>query len=373
MRYELTAPCHFGLEKTLSYEIKRAGGENVSVRDGRVDFDGDESVIAKANITCSVAERIGIVLARFTAKTFDDVFENCKRIPMEQFAGRSDKIHIVKGHSLNSALTSIPALQRTIKKALVIRMQNAYKIQTLPETGAVFPVHFLLMRDEMTVTLDTSGAGLHKRGYRALSNAAPIKETLAAGIVDIARVRSTDTVIDPFCGSGTILIEAALKAANIAPCMNRRFAAMDWDCIDSNIWKDAAGEAKAAIRKDCGFTAFGYDIDGDAVKLTEDNAKKAGTAQFIKAAKRDIKDFHYPSDGVKIITNPPYAERMGDISEAKRIYRTMGNVLLPRGDSSIYVITSVEEFEELFGEKADKNRKLYNGMIMCRLYSYTAR
>lgn len=371
MIYDLTAPCHFGLEKTLAFEIKRAGGEDVTVKDGRVDFRGDESVIAKANITCSVAERVGIVLARFTARTFDDVFDNCKKIPIEQFAGRNDKLHIVKGHSLNSKLTSIPALQRTIKKALVIRMQSSYKIQTLPETGETFPVHFLIMKDEMTVTLDTSGAGLHKRGYRAMSNAAPIKETLAAGIVDLARVRSSDTVCDPFCGSGTILIEAALKAAHIAPCMNRKFAAMSWGCIDRKVWDDAFAEAKAAVRTDCGFTAFGWDIDPEAVKLTEENARKAGVDGLLKVSKRDIKDFHYPADGVKIITNPPYAERMGELAEAEEIYRTMGRVLFPRGDSSIYVITSIENFEELIGSKADKNRKLYNGMIMCRLYSYS--
>ncbi len=371
MTYELTAPCHFGLEKTLSFEIKRAGGENVTVRDGRVDFTGGADVIARANITSAVAERIGIVLARFTAKTFDDVFEACKAIPIEQYAGRADKLHIVKGHSLNSLLTSIPALQRTVKKALVIRMQQAYKIQTLPETGAVFPVHLLLMKDEMTVTLDTSGAGLHKRGYRAFSNAAPIKETLAAGIVDLAHVKSTDTVIDPFCGSGTILIESALKAANIAPGMNRRFAAMDWDCIDRSVWSDAFHEARAAVRTDCEFRALGYDIDPGAVSLTSENALKAGVGHFVTASERAVGDFHYPGYPVKVITNPPYAERMGELEEAREIYRTMGKVLLPREESSVFVITSSEEFEELFGEKADKNRKLYNGMIKCRLYSYT--
>lgn len=372
MKYKLTAPCHFGLEKTLAFEIKRAGGENTSVKDGRVDFEGDENVIAKANITCSVAERIGMVLARFTAKSFDDVFENCKKIPIEEFAGRNDKIHIVKGHSLTSKLTSIPALQRTVKKALVIRMQNAYKVQTLPETGAVFPVHFLLMKDEMTVTLDTSGTGLHKRGYRALSNAAPIKETLAAGIVDLAHVRSGDTVVDPFCGSGTILIEAAMKAANIAPCMNRRFAAMEWGCIGKAVWEDAFAEAKSAVRHDIAFTGYGYDIDPEAVELTLANAGKAGVKDLLKVSERAVRDFHYPADGVKIITNPPYAERMGTTEDVRKIYREMGEVMLPRGDSSIYVITPSDEFEDLFGEKADKNRKLYNGMIMCRLYSYTS-
>lgn len=370
MTYKLTAPCHFGLEKTLSFEIRRAGGENITVKDGRVDFEGDESVIAKANITCSVAERVGIVLARFTARTFDDVFENCKAIEIERFAAKADKLHIVKGHSLNSKLTSIPALQRTIKKALVIRMQGAYKLHTLPETGAVLPVHFLLMKDEMAVTLDTSGEGLHKRGYRAFSNAAPIKETLAAGIVDLARVRENDTVIDPFCGSGTVLIEAALKALNIAPCLNRGFAAEKWSFTDKRVWADAREAAKAAVRTECGFTAYGYDIDPQAVELTAENARKAGVSARVKVQERAIRDFHYISGVSKVITNPPYAERMGETDEVREIYRTMGDVLLPRGDSEIYVITASEEFEELFGEKAAKNRKLYNGMIMCRLYSY---
>lgn len=370
MKYRLTAPCHFGLEKTLAFEVGRAGGDEVEVRNGRADFSGDESVIAKANITCSVAERIGIVLASFKACTFDDVFENCKKIPIDEFAGRNDKLHIMSGHSLNSKLTSIPAIQRTIKKALVIRMQEKYKIKTLPETGAVFPIHFLIMKDEMTVTLDTSGEGLHKRGYRAFSNAAPIKETLAAGIADIARVRASDTVIDPFCGSGTILIEAALKAAHVAPCLYRDFAAAKWDIISKKVWDDAREAAKAEIVRDCGFTAFGYDIDPDAVSLTMQNAKKAGIDRFITVKQRDIKDFHYPSGTAKIITNPPYGERLGEVEEANRLCRTMGKVLLPRGDNSIFVISSLEKFEELFGEKADRNRKLYNGMLMCRLYSY---
>lgn len=373
MTYNLTAPCHFGLEKTLSFEIKRAGGENIRASDGRVDFTGDESVIARANITCSVAERIGIILDSFTANTFDDIFEHLKRVPIEEYAGKNDKIHIVKGHSLNSKLTSIPAIQRTMKKALVIRMQEKYKINTLPETGVTLPIHFLLMKNQITVTLDTSGVGLHKRGYRAKSNAAPIKETLAAGIIDLARVRGTDTVIDPFCGSGTILIEAAFKAANIAPCLNRNFAAMEWGFSDKRVWADAFDEAREAIRKDCPFSAFGYDIDRDAVELTRENAWKAGVDKYIKAERRAVKDFVYPEERVKIITNPPYAERMGDISEAKEIYKTMGKRMLPLGDNELYAITSVEDFETIFGEKASKNRKLYNGMLMCRLYSYSGK
>lgn len=370
MTFNLTAPCHFGLEKTLSFEIRRAGGENITASDGRVDFTGDESVIAKANITCSVAERIGIVLASFEAKTFDDIFYRLREIPIENYAGKNDKIHIVKGHSLNSALTSIPAIQRTMKKAFVLRMQDKYHLGTLPETGVVLPIHFLLMKNKMTVTLDTSGVGLHKRGYRARSNAAPIKETLAAGLVDLARVRDRDIVIDPFCGSGTILIEAALKAANIAPCLNRSFAAMDWGFTDKKVWKNTFDEAREAVKKECDFRAFGFDIDKEAVELTKDNAWKAGVERFITVERRAIRDFSYPVPKAKIITNPPYAERMGETAEAHEIYRMMGKKLLPRGENELYIITSDPEFETLFGEKAAKNRKLYNGMLMCRFYSY---
>lgn len=370
MIYQLTAPCHFGLEKTLSFELRRAGGENLRASDGRVDFTGDEAVIARANITSSVAERVGIVLASFEAMTFDDIFYRVREIPIESFAASSDKLHIVGGHSLSSAITSIPAIQRTIKKALVLRMQEKYKLGTLPETGTVLPIRFLLMKNKMTVTLDTSGDGLHKRGYRAFSNAAPIKETLAAGLVDLARVRESDTVVDPFCGSGTILIEAALKAANIAPGLKRHFAAEKFGFIDNSFWQGAFEEARAAVKKDCGFRAFGYDVDGEAVSLTLENARKAGAERFISAEKRAIRDFRSPAQKVKIITNPPYAQRMGEEREAHEIYRTMGKRLLPLGENELYVITSDERFEELFGEKAVKNRKLYNGMLMCRLYMY---
>lgn len=370
MEHLLTAPCNFGLEKTLAFEVKRAGGHDIVTRDGRIDFKGDEKVIAKANITCSTAERIGIVLARFSAVTLDEIVENCRKIPIETFAGREDQLHVLQGHSLNSVLSSVHAIQTRIRVGLIGRMQEKYKIGRLPETGMEFRIDFLMLKNELTITLDTTGASLHKRGYRAFSNAAPIKETLAAGIVDLAHVRDTDTIVDPFCGSGTILIEAAMKAAGISAGMDRRFSAMYWKCIDRRIWDDAFEEARAAVKKDCGFTAYGYDIDPEAVRLTQENAKKAGVDKYIKVQVRDIKDFHYPADGSKVITNPPYAERMGTSDEVRGIYRTMGSVLLPRGDSSIYVITPVDEFEELFGEKANRNRKLYNGMIQCRLYSY---
>lgn len=370
MTYQLTAPCHFGLEKTLAFEMKRAGGEQIETRDGRVDFRGDEAVIARANITASVAERIGIVLGSFPSGSFDELFTRAREIPIEMYAARNDKLHIVKGHSLNSALTSIPAIQRTLKKAFVLRMQEKYRVTALPETGAVLPIHFLLMKDRITVTLDASGVGLHKRGYRARSNAAPIKETLAAGIVDLARVRESDTVVDPFCGSGTLLIEAALKAARIAPGMNRHFIAETWGFTDRAVWAEAFAEARAAVRENCAFRAFGFDADPAAVALTEENARKAGVSAYLTVKKRAIRDFTAPAPGIKIVTNPPYAERMGEVGEAREIYRTMGERFLPLGENELYVITSDGEFEALFGEKAAKNRKLYNGMLQCRLYSY---
>lgn len=372
MMLNLTAPCHFGLEKTLSFEIKRAGGENVRSTDGRVNFTGDESVLVRANIGCSVAERIGLVIAEFDSLTFDDVFDNLKKAPISQFIGKNDKFPIVKGQSVNSKLTSIPALQRTVKKALVTAMSEQYKTSVLPETGVDFPVRFFLHKDRLTVYIDSSGEGLHKRGYRAKSNAAPIKETLASGLIDLAHIRETDTVIDPFCGSGTILIESVFKALNIAPGLNRAFTSMKWDFIPKDLWNDEIRNFRAKIKPKSDFHAFGFDIDNEAIALCKENALKAGVHEYITFEKRAIKDFKYPvpAKKYKVITNPPYAERLLEISEAEEIYRTMGRTLLPRNQNEIYVITSNEDFEKLFGEKAAKNRKLYNGMLMCRYYMY---
>ena len=367
-QYRLTAPCHFGLEKTLSFEIKKAGGTDVSAADGRLFFNGGEDVIARLNIISSVAERVGIVLGEFPAKTFDQVFEGAKKAPLELFCGKNGKFPVVKGHSINSKLTSIPALQRTVKKALAERLKAKYG--DLPETGDTYPVYFLINKDKMLLTLDTSGVGLHKRGYRAFSNAAPIKETLAAGIVDLARVRANDLVIDPFCGSGTILIESVYKALRIAPGLNRKFLAMDWDCFSRKTWEDAFEQARSEIITDKDFVAQGYDIDPEAVKLTLDNAWKAGVEKHIRAEKRDIVDFKRTSEPFKLITNPPYGERMAE-GEAEAIYQTMGKALLPLEENQqLFVICGNEGFEDALGEKAAKNRKLYNGMLMCRLYCY---
>ncbi len=367
--YTYLAPCHFGIEKTLSFEVKKLGGENITVTDGRVTFTGGADLCAAANICLSTAERVCVVLGQFRARTFDELFEGIRALPLSEYIGRYEAFPNT-GHSLNSALKSIPACQKIIKKAMAVNLCRAYGLQTMPESGAVAQIRFSIMKDEVTLMLDTSGTGLHKRGYRRESNAAPIKETLAAGLIDLARVRENDVVADPFCGSGTLLIEAGLKALNIAPGLNRSFAAERLGFIPDKSWRSARERAAEAIKRSARFRAYGYDIDGECVSLTLSNAKKASPLIEITAEKRNISDFVKPEENIKIITNPPYGERMLETEEARRLYRIMGERLLPLNGSQLYIITPDEEFEDIFGQKADKNRKLYNGMMMCRLYSY---
>lgn len=371
MGHKFIAPCHFGLEKTLSFEVRKIGGEDIVVSDGRVMFSGGAEVCAKANIGLSTAERVCAVLGQFRARTFDELFEGILSLPLSEYIGRYDAFPN-SGHSINSVLKSVPACQKIVKKAMAVNLGRAYGVNVMEESGIECKVRFSLMKDEFTLMLDTSGAGLHKRGYRRESNAAPIKETLAAGITDVARVRDRDIVCDPFCGSGTLLIEAALKALNIAPGLKRRFAGERYGFLPEQAWRSARKEALEAIRRDSQFRAVGYDIDGECVALTLTNAKKAGLEKYIKAEKRDIRDFSYEDlpEAVKIITNPPYGERMLELSQARELYEIMGRLLLPRGANQLYVITPDEEFENIFGLKSDKNRKLYNGMMMCRLYQY---
>jgi len=364
-KIKFSAPCHFGLEKVLRFEVTRIGGENITVQDGRVSWEGDFNILAKANLNLSVAERVQILLAEYRAETFEELFDGMAKAPLERFIGKDDAFP-VKGHSLNSKLTSIPACQKILKKAAVKRLQKAYKTsEFLPETGSLHQLQFTILKNQVSVYLDTSGAGLHKRGYRRNANLAPIRETLAAGILDLARLRSNIPVCDPFCGSGTFLIEAARRACHIAPGLDRRFISEQWDCVPVTAWQEARTEALDNITHDVDFIGYGFDIDPEAISLTLANAKKAGVEKYIQVQQRDIADFQTIPDAVTIC-NPPYGERMLELSEARRIYRTMGKVI----HSPAYIICGDTDFEQYFGQRADKRRKLYNGMISCQLYCY---
>lgn len=363
------APCLFGLESVLSGEIKRIGGEDVQTVDGRVTFTGDPALLARANICLRTAERVCIVLGTFTAKTFNDLFEKTTQLPFEDYIGKLDAFP-VKGWSLRSALHSVPDCQSIIKKAIVQRLEKAYNLSWFEETGPVHQVQFSLYKDELTLMLDTSGAGLHKRGYRPTSSPAPIKETLAAGIADLARVRLSDRVIDPMCGSGTLAIESALQAFNIAPGLRRKFAAEKWGLFPMQIWSDERSQALEAIHRGRDFQAWGFDIDPQALVLTEKNAHNAGVGTKLTVEHRDISDFPTDVEQAVVLCNPPYGERMLEQQDAETLYRTMGRVFQQRPGMSYYIISPHEEFEQLFGRRADKRRKLYNGMIKCQLFMY---
>lgn len=365
---KICCPCHFGLESVLKYEILKIGGDNLHITDGRITFTGDENMVARANLCLSTAERVLIELAEFKAATFEELFQGVKDAELERFIGRNDAFP-VKGYSLNSTLHSVPDCQSIIKKAAVERLKSKYNISWFEETGAPVQIKFSILKDVVNIYLDTSGVGLHKRGYRRNSNAAPIKETLAAGIVDLARVRPDSIVCDPFCGSGTILIEAALKALKIAPGINRRFAAEKWSCFDSAIWQEERRRAIDCVDRSAKFMGYGYDIDDSAVALTLDNAHKAGIKSRLKIEQADISKFHQPDSSI-VICNPPYGERLLELREAEAIYRTMGKVLGRGGGKQSYIISPHEQFEAFFGTNARKRRKLYNGMIKCQLFMY---
>lgn len=361
---KFSCPCHFGLESVLVFEAKKIGAENIQAQNGRVTFNGDFNTLARANICFATAERVQIELADFQAYTFEDLFQGVKSIPFENFIGKQDKF-LVKGYSLNSKLKSVPTCQSIVKKAIVERLKSVYKINWFEETGAVFQIQFSIMNDKAVIFLDTTGEGLHKRGYRKKSVIAPIKETLAGGIVDLSRVRADTLVCDPCCGSGTFLIESALKAMNIAPGLRRRFLAEAWECMSMEIWKTERDKARSEIRKDSDFHAIGYDIDNEAVELTLENAKRAGVADRITVKQGDVRSFRQPENST-VICNPPYGERLLEIKDAEDLYKAMGKVFRTPAN----IISPDEDFEKFYGKKADKRRKLYNGMIKCQLFMY---
>lgn len=369
MQMKFSVPCLLGLEGLIADELRRMDAQNVAAQNGRVDFEGDEAVLVRANICSRYAERILIRMGSFCAETFEELFQGVKKIPWEMFIGEKDAFP-VKGYSLDSKLFSVSDCQAIIKKAVVERLKAKYNLNWFEETGTVYQIQFSIMKDTVTLFIDSTGAGLHKRGYRPVANAAPIKETLAAAMAELARVRHYHTLYDPMCGSGTILIEGAMKALNIAPGIHRTFACEKFPMINESVWRQERARAGDKVIRDADFKAFGSDIDFNALQIAQENARRAGVAMKIDFSKRDIKDFVRKSEKGTVICNPPYGERMLDIKNAEDIYRTMGKIFTPEHGWAYYIITPDEEFETVFGRKADKRRKLYNGMIKCQLYMY---
>lgn len=368
MRIQLVATCLFGLEHMLGEEIDKLGYERISTINGRVTFLGDEEAITLANVFLRYAERVLIKVGSFPASTFDELFEGTRSLPWANFIGRNDAFP-VKGHSIKSTLHSIPDCQAIIKKAIVRSLSVPYGITVFPEDGVKYQIEFFILNDEATLMIDTSGEPLHKRGYRKEANAAPIRETLAAAIAAISRPREEVLLWDPMCGSGTIAIEAAMLMRNIAPGMKRRFSAENFPFIDESLWKDARDEARESIVKS-DFLCFASDIDEECIGIAKDNAYRAGVLESLRIFKKDARTIGAPGRRATIVTNPPYGERLGTLSEVEALYRELGRHFRSLAPWQVYCITSHQGFERLYGRKADKVKKLYNGMIPCYLYQY---
>ncbi|MGN0707036.1 MAG: class I SAM-dependent RNA methyltransferase [Faecalibacterium sp.] len=367
-KFELIAPCFFGCESTASFELRRIGAEDIRVTDGRLTFRGGAEMIAAANLNLRTVERVMLLLASYRAVTFDDLFDGVNSIPWEELLP-ADAAFPVTGSSLNSQLSSVPACQSIIKKAIVKRLMKGHRTSVLPETGVEYKIRFMLRKDVCEIMLDTTGEGLHKRGYRRNAMEAPIRETLAATIADLGRVRRDSLVEDPFCGSGTLLIEAAQKAMNLAPGLKRRFAAERYSFVPTAVWAEQRQKALAEAKLDVGFEAIGYDIDPAAVALANANAKLAGVDKRCRFEVADVAGFEARPEAI-ILTNPPYGERMGTIDGAARLARILGRQMEAHPCTGLYAITADMDFESHYGKRANKRRKMYNGMIPCQLYMY---
>ena len=369
MKLRMVATCLFGLEKLLGEEIDKIGGKRVETIDGRVTFDGDEITLVMANLRLRCAERVFIWLGSFPAYSFDELFEGTKALPWERFIGRDD-VFPVKGHAIHSRLYSLPDCQSIVKKAVVDRLSGVYGIKIFPEEKVKYQIEFFIFKDMATLMIDTCGVALHKRGYRPASGEAPLRETLGAAIATIARPKEDVLFWDPFCGSGTIAIEAAMIATNTAPGLLRSFAAEDFPIIDKRLWQEERERAKADIISDSRFEAYASDIDGEVLQKARLNAERAGVADRIKIFKADARDIKKLDRRGTIACNPPYGERLMTQNEVEALYRSIGRAFDALAPWQIYVLTSAENFERLYGRRADKIRKLYNGMIPCRLYQY---
>lgn len=364
------ATCLFGLEKFLGDEIEALGLKKLDTMDGRVTFEGEPIDCARANIGLRTAERVLIKVGSFPATDFTMLFDGTKSLPWENFIGETDAFP-VRGHSIRSGLTSVPDCQSIIKKAVVSRLQESYAYDRFPETGAKYQIEFFLFKDTVTLMIDTSGEPLHKRGYRPASGGAPLRETLAAAMVMNARLSDEILLWDPFCGSGTILIEAVLYMNRIAPGLDRAFAGEELACLPPELWEKARAEAEEQIRYDSTFEAWGSDLDAEVLEIAKENALRAGVLDQIKLFRADARAIRKPEDRKgTILTNPPYGERLLTVDEAEALYREIGRNFRFFAPWQIYVLTMSETFERSYGRRADRVRKLYNGMIPCNLYQY---
>ena len=368
-KLQFAVPCLFGLEGLAGDELRRLNMEDVRVEDRRVLFTGDTAALAKANICLRTGERVMVILAQFQAKSFEELFQGVLKAPLEEFIPKDGQFP-VKGHCLNSQLMSVSDCQAIIKKAASRRLGEKYGVSWLPETGVKFQLHFTILNDQVTLSLDTSGQGLHKRGYRAVGNDAPLHETLAAGMVQLSKYRGREFLWDPFCGSGTIAIEAALIAKNRAPGLNRSFAAENYPWMPKEAWELAKTEAKdKEFNGD--YRIMGSDNDPACVSLSFANARKAGVADCVTFKDGDATKMSLPAESGIIVSNPPYGERMMEQNSARGLYSALGRHLKFANDWKKFIITSEPEFEHYFGRRADKKRKFYNGKIKCDYYMFT--
>ena len=369
--YTLVAPCFFGVEKMLAREIKDLGYEIIKTEDGRVTYKTDEYGIAKSNMYLRCAERVHLKVAEFEARSFDELFEGTKRINWAKYIPFGAQFPISKASSIKSKLYSTPDIQSIVKKAVVESLKKSYlETGLLKEDKEKYPIYVFIHKDKVTLTIDTSGTALHKRGYRERANKAPIRETLAAAIMELVPWRPGRTLVDPMCGSGTLLIEAAMKGLNMAPGMNREFISEKWRTIDKKIWWDVRREAFAKIDEEANFKIYGYDIDEEALEIARENAEIAGVDEYIEFRLGDATEFTSDEEYGFIVTNPPYGERLEDTDTVKMLYKQLGYTFRKLKNWSYYLITSYEDFENEFGQEATKRRKLYNGMLKSNLYQY---
>ena len=369
--YTLISPCFFGMEKMLAREIKDLGFEIITTEDGRITYKTEEDGIAKANMWLRCAERVNLKVAEFEAKSFDELFEGTKRIDWAKYIPYGAQFPVSKASSIKSKLYSTSDIQSIVKKAIVESLKKSYlETGLIKEDKEKYPIYVFIHKDKVTLSIDTTGDALHKRGYREKANKAPIRETLAAGIMYLNPWRPGRMLVDPMCGSGTLLIEAAMMGINMAPGLNRNFISEKWRTIEKKIWWDVRKDAYDKIDEDVKFKIYGYDIDKEAIEIARENAEIAGVEEYIEFGVADALDFKSDEEYGFIVTNPPYGERLEDKESVQSLYKNLGYTFKELKNWSYYLITSYEEFENEFGKEADKRRKLYNGMLKTNLYQY---